>query len=74
LAKLVLLVFAGFVVYFILKNRHAVGDRRGESNSSAETMVRCARCGIHHPRSESFLAGGNFYCSREHARIERAGE
>lgn len=72
MAKLVLLVLAGFVVYFILKSRHSRLDGEQRRSGSAETMVRCARCGVHHPRSESFLAGGNFYCSSEHARIERA--
>jgi uncharacterized protein len=29
-------------------------------------MVRCAQCGVHLPKSESILVGGNFFCCAEH--------
>jgi len=32
-------------------------------------MVRCAHCGIHLPRSEALLQGGQTWCSAEHARL-----
>ncbi|HEY0665260.1 MAG TPA: PP0621 family protein [Gallionella sp.] len=32
----------------------------------AEDMVRCERCGVHLPRSESVESGGRFYCCIEH--------
>ncbi|HEY6094820.1 MAG TPA: PP0621 family protein [Gallionellaceae bacterium] len=35
---------------------------------AAEDMVRCAQCGVHLPRSESYLVGGKFYCSEAHSR------
>jgi uncharacterized protein len=31
-------------------------------------MVRCVQCGVHLPKSESILAGGNYYCSDAHRR------
>jgi uncharacterized protein len=31
-------------------------------------MVRCAVCGVHLPRSESFTSRGQFYCTDEHRR------
>ncbi|MBO1259949.1 hypothetical protein J3Q28_14765 [Bordetella holmesii] len=34
-----------------------------------ETMVRCAHCGIHIPRSEAVLQNGQTWCSVEHARL-----
>ena len=34
-----------------------------------EAMVRCAHCGVHLPRSEARLLGGNTWCSSEHARL-----
>jgi uncharacterized protein len=39
-------------------------------------MVRCARCGVHLPKSEGFLSQGSFYCSDEHRQqgpVERGG-
>lgn len=42
---------------------------RSPSNNTAEPMVRCARCGIYMPRSESLLIGKQTWCSEEHARL-----
>lgn len=46
------------------------GARRSQPASAApkpEAMVRCARCGIHLPRSEAVLQNGLTWCSAEHA-------
>ncbi|MDX3896222.1 MULTISPECIES: PP0621 family protein [Pusillimonas] len=34
-----------------------------------ESMVRCAHCGIHMPRSEALLINGETWCSSEHAKL-----
>ena len=34
-----------------------------------ETMVRCAHCGIHMPRSEALLLNGETWCSSDHAKL-----
>jgi uncharacterized protein len=34
-----------------------------------EAMVRCAHCGVHLPRSEARMLGGNTWCSNEHAKL-----
>ncbi|WP_397474961.1 PP0621 family protein [Pusillimonas sp.] len=34
-----------------------------------ESMVRCAHCGIHMPRSEALLVDGETWCSGEHAKL-----
>lgn len=34
-----------------------------------ESMVRCAHCGIHMPRSEALLVNGETWCSGEHAKL-----
>lgn len=36
---------------------------------SLESMVRCAHCGIHLPRSEALLQNGQTWCSADHARL-----
>jgi uncharacterized protein len=36
----------------------------------SEDMVRCARCGLHLPRSEGLLRDGRTFCSEEHVRSE----
>jgi len=72
LAKLIVLILAGVVVYLVLKNylrRVQRGHEQGTSN--AESMVRCAKCGLHHPRSESLLSDGKYFCSPEHEQQAR---
>lgn len=39
----------------------------GQSPDSPETMVQCARCGIHLPASEALIeTSGAVFCSEEH--------
>lgn len=37
-----------------------------QRENPSETMVQCAVCHVHLPRSEAFLIKGNFYCSQQH--------
>ncbi|KAF1030173.1 MAG: hypothetical protein GAK40_00108 [Burkholderia plantarii] len=38
-----------------------------EAGALPEPMVRCAQCGVHAPKGEAVRAGGQFFCSTEHA-------
>lgn len=72
MAKLIVLILAGVLVYLVVKNyRKRVQRGHEHASSSAESMVRCARCGLHHPRSESLLSDGKYFCSREHEQQAR---
>jgi uncharacterized protein len=73
LAKILLLVLGLLLAYWILKSYRRRVDRHGKAAPPAggESMVQCARCGVHLPRSESVPAQDRFYCSPEH---QRAGE
>ncbi|SAI70130.1 Uncharacterised protein [Bordetella ansorpii] len=52
------------------KNPPAAAPRGGgRAVVPAESMVRCAHCGIHLPRSEALLSDGRTWCSQEHARL-----
>jgi len=31
-------------------------------------MVRCAECGVHAPKGDAVAAGGEYFCSTDHAR------
>jgi len=57
------------------QGRHPAAAPRpaGRSTAAAESMVRCAHCGIHLPRSEALMLGGDTWCSQEHARLGRPG-
>ena len=38
-------------------------------NQESESMVQCAHCHIHLPRSEACIKDGKIWCSEEHARL-----
>lgn len=67
MGKLLFLVLLALAVVLIVK-KGARPLPPKEPKGEVEDMVRCARCGVHLPRSESILSGGEFYCSEEHRR------
>jgi len=82
LAKLLTILVLGILVYLIVNRlRHGAQrevapprENRGRAATGVpEDMVRCAVCGVHLPRSESFTSRGQFYCSDEHRRTGNEG-
>ncbi|MGZ8153742.1 MAG: PP0621 family protein [Burkholderiales bacterium] len=71
--KLILILIAFAVVYWIIKSYKKKLDARGRGNAPAagEDMVRCAQCGVHLPRSESLMSGELFYCTPDHRRLHQ---
>lgn len=67
MSRLLFLLAVAIVVYLLLRSFRRQAPKQDVSDSSEE-MVRCAKCGVHLPKSESILAGGNFYCSDAHRR------
>jgi uncharacterized protein len=58
------------------KSRHASLQPRRKSAGIAddpvtlretEPMMRCAHCGVFHPKSSSIVKNGRHFCSHEHA-------
>jgi hypothetical protein len=77
--KLIFLVMIVWLVISILKRvlinakppadktPSAVHKQSPNNNQEAtENMVQCSNCQIHLPRSEAFMANGQFYCSLAH--------
>jgi uncharacterized protein len=78
--KLLFWVVLIIAVLFVARiaARMAAAKQAGAQNSARrsqpapaapESMVRCAHCGIHLPRSEAVLQNGLTWCSTEHARL-----
>jgi len=69
MSRLLFLLAVIIVVYLLLKSYRKQAPKQDASTPApAEEMVRCVVCGVHLPKSESILAGGNFYCSEAHRR------
>lgn len=64
MSRLLLLIAIAVVVYRLIRSYRKNVPQ--QDNPVVEDMVRCAHCGVHLPRSESILAGGNFFCGAEH--------
>ncbi len=67
MAKLILLAVVFYILYSLVKKQKTVPPPAMRE----EEMVRCAHCGIHLPRSECILSGGEIFCSDEHRRLHR---
>jgi uncharacterized protein len=64
MSRLLLLAAIAAVVYLLIRSYRKEVPRQDQS--VAEDMVRCAHCGVHLPKSESIMAGGQFFCSAAH--------
>ncbi|MCI3952204.1 MAG: hypothetical protein K0R53_1702 [Burkholderiales bacterium] len=69
MSKIIFLILAVLLVYWVLKAYRKLIDKRDRPpQAGGEDMVRCQHCGIHLPRSESLTTRGEFYCSADHQR------
>jgi uncharacterized protein len=74
LAKIILVFLGLLLAWWMLKRyRRRIDGNESRPPGESEDMVRCERCGVHLPRSESLVAGGKHYCSVEHRRERQAG-
>jgi uncharacterized protein len=67
MSRLLFLLAVVIVVYLLLRSYRRQAPKQ-DVPGAAEEMVRCAQCGVHLPKSESIMSGGNFYCSDAHRR------
>lgn len=71
MAKVLLLIIFGAVVYKMFRSyKNMLTERDAPKDPKLEDMVRCARCGVYVPRSESFLSQEKYYCSEEHLNVD----
>lgn len=77
----VILILLGLIVLRLIAHQNAQSKINARQPKQAprrkmppvaadnESMVRCAHCGIHLPRSEAVLVSGKTWCSKEHAKL-----
>ncbi|GAC1659514.1 MAG: PP0621 family protein [Vulcanimicrobiaceae bacterium] len=69
LVALVLLIAAAIWLIRRAWRRVQQEDDARQKPAVEGELVRCARCGVHLPRSEAREVGDALYCSEEHARL-----
>lgn len=67
MGKLLFYILLALLVYQVIKKRSRPLPPQ-EPRREVEDMVRCARCGVHLPRSEAIMSGGEFYCCDAHRK------
>ena len=66
----VLILLVVLAVWLIRRALRAAHPRKpAEKSPLQQDLVRCARCGVHLPRSEARQADGLLFCGEEHARL-----
>jgi uncharacterized protein len=73
LLKLILLCGGIWLVYRFFRG-NGKHQQQPQTPVIEEDMVRCIHCGVHQPKSESILSGGEFFCSQEHRRLRQGKE
>jgi uncharacterized protein len=69
---IILVLFVARVAGRMAAQRQAGPKKKAQADAAPpalESMVRCAHCGIHLPRSEALLQNGQTWCSADHARL-----
>lgn len=74
MSRLIFILLVVALVFWLLRRLKKSSSQQDKQDvaEQSEDMVRCARCGVHLPKSESILAGGNFYCCDAHRREHAA--
>jgi uncharacterized protein len=66
MSKILLFALVAVIAYFAFRFFRRPRPPAGPDASASESMVACARCGVHVPRSEALENAGRFFCSEEH--------
>ena len=73
MAKLVLILIIGIVVWFMIKGL----GKRGRGRDSAgprvksDDIVKCSECGVHIPKAEAALEAGGYRCADATACLQQ---
>ena len=67
MARILLLLIIGFILYFLFRGFFRAQVKRDApppaTTDGGEDMVTCARCGVNLPRSEARDEGGRLVCA-----------
>ena len=66
----IILLFLAVITIFWLVKRLFLSPPQGSTSQAkqGETLVECAQCKVHLPKSDAIQVNGVFYCCKEHAK------
>ena len=76
MGKLLVLILLVVLAVWVIRRAFSASRPAGKPQQQPleqQDLVRCARCGVHLPRSEARQAEGRLYCGEEHARLGAGG-
>lgn len=62
---LIVALCVGLLIYLILRPFLLSQTRKGRDDDNVSEMRECANCGVFVDISESFIANGAYFCSKE---------
>jgi uncharacterized protein len=74
MGRLILLALAVLALVWLVREGLRGGRRSVDAPAGGGELVRCARCGLHLPKSDARNIGGRYFCSDEHARGEEGND
>ena len=74
MTKFLSILIGGLIIFILLKRylRNLQGPASKTQPPVAESMVRCAHCGVNVPQTEAILSRGEYFCGDEHRRIHQS--
>ena len=72
LLRLLYIVLIAYIVIFVIKAylaRPKSGKRGASKDPAGEEMVLDPQCQVYVPKKDAFLQAGNYFCSRECAKL-----
>mgnify|MGYP001401769651 CR=1 FL=1 len=67
MSRLIFLIAIVVVIYLLVRSyRKSISQQDKPAAKVVEDMVRCAHCGVHLPKGEGIVVGGDYFCSAEH--------
>lgn len=69
MAKILFLAIAAWLIVTIIKRyQSSINNPPKPKQADIEDMIRCAKCGVHLPKSDSIMVDQQYYCCEAHSK------
>lgn len=72
MAKILFLAIAAWLIVTIIKRyQGSINNPPKPKQTDIEYMIRCAKCGVHLPKSDSIMVDQQYYCCEAHSKAAK---